>query len=101
MASHLRPVLKTRRGGTEIILNRNRDSSEAFDLAQDLDQALLPLRAGLGHREPHLPEAHVEDRAELRLEASLVAIPACRQSHHQQFTVRFDVSDTGRAGERL
>src|ERR1700694_1304045 len=114
MASHLRPVVKTRRGGTGTMLgdpvsenagkrsfgtnlsnarmalraarvgeapsatragqlDRNRDSAQAFDLAEDLDQALLPLGARLGHRDPYLPAAHVEDRAELGLETSPVS----------------------------
>src|SRR3989441_3824175 len=82
-------------------LARNGDAAQPFDLAQHLDQALLPLGAGLGHRDPHLPEAHVQDRPELRVQPSLVTIPTGRQSHHQPVTVGFDGCDSGRAGQQL
>src|SRR5229473_3729429 len=64
-------------------LDSQRDSSEPFDLAQHVDQALFPLRSGLGERDPDLAESHVEDRAELRFEPALVAIPTRRQPHDE------------------
>src|SRR2546423_1502851 len=93
MASHLRPVVTTWRDTRLILLlpdrrlARYRHAAQPLDLAQDVDQPLLPLRAGLSKGDPDLAEPDVKDRAELRLEPALVAIPAGRQAHHQPVAV--------------
>src|SRR2546429_188701 len=96
MASHLRPVVTTWRGTRLMLLllgcrsDSNGDAPQAFDLAQDVDQPLLPLRPGLREGNSHLAKPDIEDRSELRFQPALVAIPSSREAHHQPVAVGLD-----------
>src|SRR3989454_2623885 len=107
MASHLRPVVTTWRGTRLMLLlpggrsDGNRDAPQAFDLAQHVDQPLLPLRAGLREGNSHLAKPDIEDRSELRFQPALIAVPSTRQAHHQPVAVGLDGGHASGARHQL
>src|SRR2546428_757501 len=96
MASHLRPVVTTRRGTRLMLLllgcrsDGNCDAPQAFDLAQHVDQSFFPLRASLREGNSHLAKPDVQDRSELRFQPAFVAIPSTREAHYQPVAVGLD-----------
>src|SRR5438552_14553614 len=107
MASHLRPVVTTWRGTRLMLLlpvgrlDGDCHPPQPFDLAQDVDQSLFPLRAGLSQRDPHLAKPNVEYRSELRFQPALVSIPSGGKARHQPIAVGLDGGHAGGAGHQL
>src|SRR3989442_11554218 len=96
MASHLRPVVTTRRGTRLMLLllgcrsDGTCDAPQAFDLAQHVDQSFFRLRASLGEGNSPLAKPDVQDRSELRFQPAFVAIPSAREAHYQPVAVGLD-----------